>query len=283
MQVFLNGSILTEKEAVISVFDHGFLYGFGLFETLRSYKGRLFLWEEHYHRLKSAAHEFQIQMNKSLPQLQNDIYQTMEANGLQDAYIRITLSGGPEGLGLHGEEHQEPTWLIMAKPLGVQPETKKLVSLNLRRSTPEGFRRAKSLSFANNMLAKKELAGRGLGSSEGLFFNEKGHIVEGTVSNIFFVKDDILYTPHEDTGLLSGVTRNFILRLCLEKGIPYKEGFYTLSELQEAEEIFVSNSVQEIIPVEELNHEPVPKVKGPVTSVLLEQYQLSVHKLGDET
>ncbi|RXT09028.1 aminotransferase class IV [Ammoniphilus sp. CFH 90114] len=283
MKVFLNGKVLTEEEAVISVFDHGFLYGYGLFETLRSYSGRIFLFQDHYERLRIAAQDYQIHMNKTLLQLQNDIYQTMEANGLQDAYIRITLSGGPEGLGLHGEEHHSPTWLIMTKPLGSWPAAKSLVSLNIKRSTPEGTRRAKSMSFANNMLAKKELVQRKEGSAEGIFFNNQGFIVEGTVSNIFFVKNNCLYTPHVETGLLAGVTRQFIFRLAKENQIPYEEGFYTIEDLLEADEIFITNSIQQIIPVKEVDHQPVSLVMGPLTSFFMQKYEQEVDKLGADT
>ncbi|WP_134702184.1 aminotransferase class IV [Ammoniphilus sp. YIM 78166] len=283
MKVFLNGIIQTEEEAVISVFDHGFLYGFGMFETLRAYQGKLFLYEQHYERLWRSAEKYQITMNKSQSELQNDIYHTMEANGLQDAYIRVTLSGGAEGLGLYGETHAKPTWLIMAKPLGPMSSVKSMVTLQLPRSTPEGLTRAKSLSYANGILAKKELVQRNLPTAEGLFLNTEGYMVEGTVSNLFFVKKGQLYTPHKDTGLLSGVTRDWIIQLCKYKGIPIHEGFYTLDDLMEAKEVFITNSIQEIVAIDQVDGREVPSVKGPLTSYFIEQYQLTVQRLGGDS
>ncbi len=283
MKVFLNGIIQTEEEAVISVFDHGFLYGFGLFETLRAYQGKLFLYDQHYERLSRSAEDYGISMNKSRAELENDIYLTMEANGLQDAYIRVTLSGGAEGLGLYGETYSKPTWLIMAKPLGPMPSVKSLVTLQLPRSTPEGLRRAKSLSFANGILAKKELVQRGLATAEGLFLNTEGYIVEGTVSNLFFVKKGQLYTPHKDTGLLSGVTRDWMIQLCKYKGIPIHEGYFTLDDLADAKEVFITNSIQEIVAIDQVDGRRVPSVKGSLTSFLIEQYQLAVQRLGGDS
>ena len=139
MKVFLNGSIVTEENAVISVFDHGFLYGFGLFETLRAYNGSLFLFAEHYERLKASARQYGIEMNKTIEEVRGHVEDTMEANNLDDAYIRITLAGGQEALGLHGEEHQNPSWVIMAKPIGKPPASKSLFLLHTKRTSPEGL------------------------------------------------------------------------------------------------------------------------------------------------
>lgn len=282
MKIFINGELLNEDQAVISVFDHGFLYGYGLFETIRTYGGVPFLLHEHYERLMKSAASYQIKMNKTYDELQNDIYQTLRANGLHDAYIRVTLSGGTKGLGLWGKEHDEPTWIIMAKPIGSNPAVKSLITLELNRSTCEGDFRTKSISFANNMLAKKELEHRNHFSAEGIFLNREGYVVEGTVSNLFFVQDGKVYTPHEDTGLLAGVTRDFMIRSCQEVGIPVLEGFYRVDELQSAEEVFLTNSIQEIVSVDQIDGVTLPSVRGPLTDRLIHHYQTAIQKLGPD-
>lgn len=282
MKIFMNGKIVNEDQAVISVFDHGFLYGYGLFETIRAYGGHPFLLQDHYERLKRSAESYHIKMNKTYDQLQNDIYQTLRANGLRDAYIRITLSGGAKGLGLWGKEHDEPVWIIMTKPLGALPEVKSLVTLSLNRSTQEGNFRTKSLSFANNMLAKKELEQRSHFSAEGIFLTREGHVVEGTVSNLFFVRDGKVYTPHEDTGLLPGVIREFIIRSCHEAGIQVLEGWYGVEELQSAEEVFLTNSIQEIVAADQIDGVSLPIIRGPVTERLIHSYQTAIRKLGPD-
>ena len=170
----------------------------------------------------------------------------------------------------------------MAKQLGPMSSVKSLVTLQLPRSTPEGRNRSKSLSYANGILAKKELVQRNQGTAEGLFINEQGYIVEGTVSNIFFVKKGQLYTPHVDTGLLAGITRDWIIQVCRYKGIPLREGFFTLDDLAQAKEVFMANSVQEIVAIDQVDGKEVPFVKGPLTSYLIEQYKLAVHKLGGD-
>lgn len=278
MKIFMNGTIVNEDQAVISVFDHGFLYGYGLFETIRAYGGTPFLLQDHYERLKRSAEMYQIKLNKTYDQLQNDIYQTLTANRLEDAYIRISLSGGAKGLGLWDKEHDEPTWIIMAKPIGALPNVKSLVALKLTRSTSEGSFRTKSISFANNMLAKKELGDRNHSSAEGIFLTREGYVVEGTVSNLFFVRDKQVYTPHEETGLLAGVTRDFILRSCREAGIQVQEGFYRVEELQSAEEVFLTNSIQEIVAVDQIDGVAIPAVRGPVTERLIQLYQRAIQR-----
>ncbi|RKD22775.1 hypothetical protein BEP19_11040 [Ammoniphilus oxalaticus] len=280
MKVFLNGRIVNEDQAVISVFDHGFLYGYGLFETIRAYRGRLFLFDRHYDRLVRAADAYNIKLAKTAYQLYDEVKLTLKENNLQDAYIRITLSGGTEGLGLWGGQHHTPTWLIMAKPLGDLPSVKGITSLNLRRASAEGAFRSKSLSFANNMLAKKELYERGLSAEEGVFFSERGYLVEGTVSNLFFARNGTLYTPHEATGLLPGVTRAFVIELAQRLNIELREGFYKLDHLMNADEIFLTNSIQEIVPVDQLDGNGV-QVVGPLTERLILAYQSAIEEQGD--
>jgi 4-amino-4-deoxychorismate lyase len=281
MKIFLNGEILNAANASVSVLDHGLLYGFGLFETLRAYSGRLFLFEEHARRLFHSAALYEIESGKTTEELRQDVIRTLEANGLSDAYVRITLTGGNGGLGLHGEVHEKPTWIIMAKPLGPISPRKKVAILHTRRSSPEGKWRAKSLSFANNMLAKKELSRSGLADAEGLFLNEMGYLVEGVVSNLFFVRGGKIFTPHADTGLLPGVTRAFVMKLCRRLGLPVQEGFYRPEDLFHADEAFLTNSVQEIVAISEVDGRPFPAAPGQITFLLAERYRLAVREQTD--
>lgn len=280
MKVVINGRVASAEQAVISVFDHGFLYGFGLFETLRTYNGEPFLFERHYARLKRAAESYRIDVHRTARDLYNDIQLALRENRLQDAYIRVTLSSGDQGLGLWGDRHRSPNWIVMAKSIGPLPPSKRLVSLRLRRSTHEGDFRTKSLSFANNMLAKKELYERGKDDHEGIFLSEQGYIVEGVASNLFFVRNGALFTPHEETGLLPGITRDFVIELARSLNIETHEGFYTLKELREADEIFLTNSIQEIMPASQLDGAPL-KIVGPITQRLTKAYQSAIAKQGE--
>jgi 4-amino-4-deoxychorismate lyase len=279
MKVFINGTIVQDKEAVISVFDHGFLYGVALFETMRAYQERIFLFDEHYARLKSSADAYGIALTYSQEELLKHILATIQANELGDAYVRVTVSSGVEGLGLIGQTYFAPSWVIMVKPIVPMSSNKSLTILQLRRSTPDTEPRAKSTSFVNNVLAKKELEKRNQADREGIFLNREEQLVEGIVSNLFFVRQGKLYTPHTATGLLPGVTRECVLRLAQELGIPTEEGFYQVSDLLGSEEVLLTNSIQEIVPVDAIDEHKLPVTKGKITTQLTNSYQSLIQQM----
>jgi 4-amino-4-deoxychorismate lyase len=254
MKLLFNGQLTDSKEAVISAFDHGFLYGMGLFETFRTYQGLPWLLDRHAARLTKGCEMLGIQYVPDVRRMEDAVATILQANGLTDGYIRWSVSAGEGAIGLPGDVYDKPNEIGYAKELAADhPATRKgktLRLLKLPRSTPEGAFRLKSFHYMNNIAAKRELNGSGAGlGTEGLFLNREGHLVEGMVSNVFWVTDGVLYTPSAETGLLEGITREYVLGMAADQGIPSKEGLYSWQDLLQADEVFLTNSIQEIVPV----------------------------------
>ncbi|KJD45728.1 aminotransferase class IV [Paenibacillus terrae] len=255
----VNGVLTEAADAVIHVSDHGFLYGMGLFETFRTYKGVPFLLDRHLHRLAEGCQMLGIPFQPDKNQLTAHIHSLMAANGLNEAYIRYTVSAGEEVLGLPSGDYTRPNHILFAKPL---PAThieavgttaiSALQLLRTPRNTPEGEIRLKSLHYMNNILAKRELQQYATAvqhKAEGMMLTADGFLAEGMVSNLFFVRNGTLYTPDLSTGILSGITRGLILELAQARGVRCEQGLYHWDELRLADEIFMTNSIQEIRPV----------------------------------
>ncbi|MDQ0091776.1 4-amino-4-deoxychorismate lyase [Paenibacillus anaericanus] len=294
----VNGKPTPTAEAVISVMDHGFMYGVGLFETFRTYGGRPFLLERHLERLRQGCHSLGIRYIGDPDQVATEIQDLMQANGLQEGYIRFTVSAGEGPLGLPSDDYVKPTVIVYVKPLPdpgtrLYTEGKELWRLSTRRNTPEGDIRFKSLHYMNNILAKRELSQYKPNPAlpiEGLLLTEQEYLAEGIVSNLFFVLGGTLYTPNIGTGILPGITRAVVLEMAEEHGLDKQEGQYTWEMLMEADEIFVTNSIQELVPVTKL---VVPRLEstegsagsfhrisggeiGPITARLLSSYRAKV-------
>lgn len=245
-----NGKLVGKEQAVVSVFDHGFLYGIGLFETMRTYGGVPFRLGKHLERLEAGCRRLGIRYTPDEREVRKLIRDLLEANGLADGYIRFSVSAGEGPLGLPDSAYESPVALVYCKPLPAVPTSKPLQLLRLRRSTPEGDVREKSFHYMNNVLARRELAGYPWAAgAEGLFLTGDGWVAEGVVSNVFFVEDGVLHTPALATGILPGITRGEVLRLAADAGIPVREGLYRPDRLWRADELFVTNSVQELVPV----------------------------------
>ncbi|MGG4554970.1 aminotransferase class IV [Paenibacillus humicus] len=285
----VNGVPTPSAEAVISVMDHGFMYGMGLFETFRTYGGQPFLLERHLERLRGGCRELGIRYEAREELLRYEIASLLKANELLDGYIRLTVSAGAGPLGLPPEDYTEPCVIIYVKPLpsfdpGLYAHGKELWRLSTPRNTPEGKIRLKSLHYMNNILAKRELEGliRGVhpgGVPEGLLLTAQGHLAEGIVSNLFFVREGTLYTPEIGTGILPGITRSFVLELADRLGLSYIEGRFIWDDLVAAEEVFLTNSIQELVPVTALVEPEGSRYSvgdgmiGPVTEMLLDSYR----------
>lgn len=290
MIVSMNGTLMEEDQAVISVFDHGFLYGIGLFETFRTYGGVPFLLEEHLRRLSISCEELGIVYTPHPQELRTRIEQALSANLLTDGYIRFSISAGTEPLGLPAGNYMQPTEIIYVKPLlerdqRMYAQGKPLQLLRLRRNTPEGTLRMKSFHYMNNILGLRELQQYPwVTGAEGLFLNASNHVTEGLVSNLFFVCRGLLCTPSVGTGILPGITRAFILDLADKLDIPFEEGCYSWEWLCNAEDIFMTNSIQEIIPVSciyDPNGTQVwtrssAEMNDPITIRLMESYRAAI-------
>lgn len=287
----VNGVLTEAAKAVIHVSDHGFLYGMGLFETFRTYKGVPFLLDRHLRRLAEGCQMLGIPFQPDEERLTRQIQSLMVANGLEEAYIRYTVSAGEEVLGLPSGDYTRPNHILFAKPLpsantraGELTSPSALQLLRTPRNTPEGEIRLKSLHYMNNILAKRELqqyAAAVLYKAEGMMLTTNGFLAEGMVSNLFFVRHNTLYTPDLSTGILPGITREFIMELAQLRGIPYEQGLYRWDELRQADEIFMTNSIQEIRPVHLLlesdgaTHHVSDSLAqtGSITALLLHDYR----------
>lgn len=248
--VGLNGTLVEKAQAVVSVFDHGFLYGIGLFETMRTYGGVPFRLGRHLARLAAGCRRLGIRHAPDEGEVRRLIGNLLQANGLRDGYVRYSVSAGEGPLGLPDGAYDAPVTVVYCKPLPPVPDSKPLQLLRLRRNTPEGDVREKSFHYMNNVLARRELAGYPWAAgAEGLFLTGDGQVAEGIVSNVFLAAGGVLRTPGLSAGILPGITRAEVLRLAAEAGIETREGPVAPEDLWRADEIFVTNSVQEIVPV----------------------------------
>lgn len=259
MKIFIDGQFYPEAKAKVSVFDHGFLYGDGLFETMRAYRGKCFRLDQHLERLWEGANYLRIHIPYTKSILKQFIHQTITENQLADAYVRVTVSRGVGKTGPDPSTCLRASIVIIALPLTPYPkETYKnglsATILNIRRNSMEALPpNLKSMNFLNNILAKIELKDKQ--KEEGFFLNSDGYLTEGVVSNLFIVKNHQVITPSIDSGLLAGITREVVLELCAEHNIKSVQGKMLPGELLEADECFITNSLAEIVPVTTLDNQ----------------------------
>ncbi|MBM4121506.1 MAG: branched-chain amino acid aminotransferase [Nitrospira sp.] len=278
MWIFLNDRFVDQKEAVVSVFDHGFLYGDGVYETLRSYGGRFFMLQPHLARLQRSARLIGLELPIPLDEWPPLLHEALDRNELQDAHLRITISRGEGELGLDPALCRRPTLVIMARPLARYPdrlfeEGVSLAIVAVRRNPVSALSpRIKSLNFLNNILAKQEAARAG--AFDALMLNAEGLLTESTTSNLFFAREGRLYTPSIDCGILDGITREVVLTLAREAGIQTEEGRYSIEALARAEEAFLTNTSMEIMPVCSIDRQPVGSGRpGPLTRQLRDLFK----------
>lgn len=276
----MNGEYVKADELRISPFDHGFLYGLGFFETFRTYKGHVFLIEEHLDRLKKALDEFHFKLDLDIDDLLVVVRElNNRANG-EDGYFRLNVSAGVHDIGLQPENYEQPTVILFRKPLPASERgtEKTAVWLKTRRNSPESEFRHKSHHYANNVRARLELPS--LAVHEGFFLTHDGYVAEGITSNVFWVADDILYTPALETGILAGTTRSWVMKEARLLGIDVREGLFTPDMLNRASEIFVTNAVQEIVPIKTLETTIYSGKQGSYYNVFHNRYKEQVEQLG---
>ncbi|GKS59740.1 branched chain amino acid aminotransferase [Nitrospira sp.] len=288
MWIYLNDRFLPKEEAVVSVFDHGFLYGDGVYETLRSYGPTIFLLTEHLARLRRSADLIHLRIPIEDSAWFGILTEAMARNSVGtpdcDAYIRITISRGPGEIGLDPVLCPTPTLVIITKPLARPADTLyrngiRLITAHTRRNQAESLNpQIKSLNFLNNILAKQEALAAG--AYDAVMLNTQGEVAECTISNIFFVIQGRLCTPAIECGLLDGLTRNMVLTLARRAGIPTEEGRFRAPALQEASECFVTNTSSEVLPAVSLDGKPFGSGHpGPITQELGRLFREHVHSL----
>ena len=252
--VFLNGSFVNEEEAKISVFDQGFLYGDGIFESFRSVGPRLYHFSEHYQRLVQSADALRYPLTFTQKDLETILLKLHDMNGLKNAYYRVTVTRGKGQIGFHRSIDNDLTCLIIAKEFkgfndSCYREGIALQVAETRRNAPEAINpKIKSISNLNSLLGKLEAKARGV--FEVIMLNNKKQICEGSASNIFWTRDSWVFTPDVSTGLLEGVTRSTIMRLCEEKmNLRVVTGEYGLQDLKFSDEVFITSTSLEVMPV----------------------------------
>jgi len=278
MLIFINGILLPQDQAKVSVLDRGFLYGDGVFETLRAYSGAIFHCNDHLDRLFQSAEAIYITIPFTPDHLKKSLYKTLEANHLKDAYLRLSVTRGVSEPGLDIGGCPSPTLTIIAKGFSGYPDSLyqsgiHAAVVNTRRIPASALNPAvKSLNFLNNIMARVEATR--LNAAEAVMLNMEGYVAEGTVSNIFMVKDGLVKTPPLSAGILNGVTRSIVIDLLKENGIPVIEQAFYPDELYTADECFVTSTLYEVMPVTFINGSAVGSGQpGKLTQMILNLFR----------
>lgn len=272
MKIFLNNHLVDQSEAKISVFDHGFLYGDGVFEGIRFYQRRIFKLEEHLERLEYSAKAIMLKILWTRKELIEAVCQTCRANNLDDGYIRLVISRGVGNLGLNPKNCTEPQLVIIADKIQLYPESlynegMKIITVPTRRINPAALPpMVKSMNYLNNILAKLEAVH--LGYEEALMLNDKGEVAECTGDNVFILHKGVLFTPSVVSGALKGITRQVILDIAKNQlGLPVEEVSLTRYDVWNADECFLTGTAAEVIPVVEVDGRKIGQGKPGIHTI----------------
>ena len=278
LKIFLGDKLVDEADAKISVFDHGLLYGDGVFEGIRVYGGRVFLHQQHIDRLFESAKAIRLVIPMSPAEVIAAVEKTVKANNITDGYVRLVVTRGAGSLGLDIRKTSNPQVIVIADTISLYPPetyTKgmNLVTASTIRNHPGALSsRIKSLNYLNNILARIE--GTDAGMVEALMLNHKGEVAECTGDNIFIVKNRVLMTPGLDAGILEGITRNAVMQLAIEGGYEVLETSMTRHDLYVADEMFLTGTAAEVVAVVSLDGRKIGTGEpGPVTRDLLERFR----------
>ncbi len=275
--IYLDGEFVSRSEAKVSVFDHGFLYGDGIFEGIRAYEGRVFKLDEHLERFHQSARAIALKLPLSGNELKEKILETLRKNELRDAYIRVVVSRGEGDLGLDPRNCPHPVLIIIADKIRLYPEELyekglEVVVASTRRNIPSALNaRIKSLNYLNNILAKMEANLRDM--PEAIMLTQDGYVAECTGDNIFIVRKGELITPPTWMGVLKGITRDVVLQLARDKGITTREEVFTTFCLYNCQECFLTGTAAEVIPVSRIDGRVVGQGKaGEITRTLIKAF-----------
>jgi branched-chain amino acid aminotransferase len=276
-KIYITGKLVPQEDAKISVFDHGLLYGDGVFEGLRTYGGKVFRLEEHVERLYDSAKAIWLTIPMTPQEMSDAVYDTVRANDLEDGYIRLIVTRGAGSLGLDPNKCSNPQVIIIADAIALYPaefyeKGLSIVTVSVTRTSPAALSpRIKSLNYLNNILAKIE--GLQAGCIEALMLNHKGEIAECTGDNIFLVRKGVLYTPPIDAGILEGVTRDAVIELARDNGTEVREIALTKHDVYIADEVFLTGTAAEVIPVVKIDSRTIGSGKpGPTTLDLKKRF-----------
>lgn len=277
-KVYIDGTLYPKSEARISVFDHGLLYGDGVFEGIRVYSGRIFRFAEHMDRLYESAEVIKLQIPLSREELEQAVVDTVKANGMSDAYIRLVVTRGEGDLGIDPKKCSRSSIIIIVDKIQLYDEKLykegiPIITASTRRISPDMIsQRVKSLNYLNNIIAKMEANLAGV--PESLMLSADGYVCECSADNIFIVKRGELLTPSPEFPILLGVTRAVVMEIAVRKGVPVRELPLTLHDVYVADECFLTGTGAELIPVIFIDRRKIGSGKpGPVTGMLLEEFQ----------
>jgi branched-chain amino acid aminotransferase len=278
MKIYLNGKLVPERDAKVSVFDHGLLYGDGVFEGIRSYNGRVFMLEEHIARLYNSAKAIDLTIPLSPAAMSRAVVQTCRANRAMNGYVRLVVTRGVGTLGLNPYTCKKPQIIIIAGTIQLYPknlydEGLSIITVGTIRNHTESINpQIKSLNYLNNVLGKIEAINSGC--MEAILLNPQGFVAEATGDNIFVVKDKTLTTPPPWCGTLEGITRNVVMKLATEAGYTAREDVLTRYDLYTADEVFLTGSAAEVIPVVNIDRRLIGAGQpGPVTRQLTRMFR----------
>lgn len=272
MFVCLNGKFLKAGEAKVSIFDHGFLYGDGVYETLRTYGGKVWQLEEHLKRLEQSSRSVGLSVPVSHETIEKWVHKLLKKNDFKESRVRITLTRGVNSFDFSSPS--KPTFLIQADELHPQPATVykngvKVVTVRLERAAPE----IKSTSLLPMIMAQQHI--KKARAYEGLFVDRASHVREGTITNVFMVKNNVLFTPK--SRILKGTTRHFVMKLARAMSVRVQVVDFTVRKLKNADELFITNAVRGIIPVRQLDDHLYGR-PGPVTQQLMKTFDETLKK-----
>ncbi|MDD5423872.1 MAG: branched-chain-amino-acid transaminase [Candidatus Omnitrophica bacterium] len=280
LKIYINGKFYSKEDAKVSVFDHGLLYGDGVFEGIRTYDGLIFKCKEHIDRLYQSAHAIMLDIPMSKENMTEAVKKTLRENRMKDSYIRLVVTRGYGDLGLDPRKCGKPTVIVITDKCKLYPQELyekglEIVTISTQRNIHESVNpQIKSLNYLNNILAKVEAINAGV--EEAVMLNSEGYVAECTGDNIFMIKDGVIYTPPIHSGVLRGITRGAVIDIAHLKEIPIKEEVLTRYDLFNSDEMFLTGSAAEIIPVVRMDRRKIGDGKpGKMTAKLISEF----HKL----
>lgn len=283
LKVNINGQLFDKEDAKISVYDHGLLYGDGVFEGMRSYGGKVFRLQEHLDRLWESAKAIGLTIPMTMEEVGRAVEETLKVNSIVDGYIRLVITRGSGTLGLDPNRTSHPQVITITDHISLYPAEfyengLEIVTASTVRNHPAAVNpRIKSLNYLNNVLAKME--GLRAGCVEALMLNSQGHVAECTGDNIFIVKAGRLLTPSIDSGILAGITRQVVIDLATEASVPVEELTLTRHDIYVADECFLTGSAAEVIPVVKIDDRTIGQgTPGPITRELIERFRAETRK-----
>ncbi len=285
LKIYIDGTLYEQSEAKISVFDHGLLYGDGVFEGIRFYQDRVFRLDEHMDRLWDSAKAITLDIPLSRAAMIEATLETIRHNDLHDGYIRLLVTRGVGSLGLSPDSCRRPSVIIIAATIALYPESLyekglTMATCSVRRIPPAALSpRIKSLNYLNNILAKIEA--QQANAAEGVMLNEQGYVAECTGDNLFVIKNGRISTPPINAGILAGVTRSVVFELAEKIGIPIKEEDLTRYDILVADECFLTGTAAEVIAAVQLDRRPIGNGQpGPITLKLVEEFRRLTRSTG---